>query len=142
MNARNLTLDLTGIELIQPCNYVVDPQVYIKETEERVNRGKTPVLGICKKPDSKMIPSSTISINIRGVEDGREGNVDVRARINRIWFEIQLQIHTFSYLPLTLSYLSFKNKVDLDGFQIKSKSIYAPWICQIHQIQYNAYSHV
>ena len=39
-----------------------------------------------------------------------------------IWFEIQLQIHTFSYLSLTLSYLSFKNKVDLDGFQIKSKS--------------------
>jgi hypothetical protein len=39
-----------------------------------------------------------------------------------IWFEIQLQIHTFSYLSLTLSYLSFKNKVDSDGFQIKSKS--------------------
>ena len=36
--------------------------------------------------------------------------------------EIQLKIHTFSYLSLTLSYLSFKNKVDLDGFQIKSKS--------------------
>lgn len=71
-------------------------QIYKSASGKRGSRsiGAGPaVVGVCKDPNSKAIPSASIIVSIEGVEDGREAIVDGGATINTI---VQAAIPTHS----------------------------------------------